>query len=189
MNGIVQMSELASADRLLIQRALETSRFAYAPYSAFAVGAAARTKGGKIYEGANLENASYGLAMCAEVAALTRANSSGDYDVEAIAVVGHKFVEPRDATQIVTPCGRCRQLIFEASQISRVDIRVFSCSGDLAQILESTISALLPSAFGPANLGLESKWPTMRLALTAERKESLDERVRAASRPVKFKVD
>jgi cytidine deaminase len=165
---LIQMSDLSRADRALIERAVETSRFAYAPYSGFAVGAAVRTKSGKIYEGANLENASYGLSMCGEVSALTRANSSGDYDVEAIAIVGHKFVEPRDSTQIVTPCGRCRQLIYEASQISKVDVKVFSCSGDLRQILESKISTLLPSAFGPANLGMDLKWMIMRAALTEE---------------------
>jgi cytidine deaminase len=189
MNRSVQISDLENADRVLIERALETSRFAYAPYSGFAVGAAARTKNGKLYEGANLENASFGLSMCAEVAALTRANSSGDYDVEAVAVVGHKFVEPRDATQLVTPCGRCRQLIYEASQISKVDIRVFSCSGDLGQIFESAISELLPLAFGPANLGMDSKWLTMRSNLTAESWKSFRENVSTKSRSIRFKID
>lgn len=135
---------------------------AYAPYSGFAVGAAARTRSGKVYLGANLENAAYGVGMCAEVAAITAANSAGDYNIEAIAVAGFKFAAPIDASQIVTPCGRCRQLILEAAQVAGVDITVFSCSGDLAAIHHAAISDLLPVAFGPANLGLEHSWPQMR---------------------------
>ncbi|HEY0328249.1 MAG TPA: cytidine deaminase [Rhodopseudomonas sp.] len=158
-------AELSDPDRRLIDSARGVSANAYAPYSGFAVGAAVRTKSGKIFTGANLENASYGLGMCAEVAAITAANSANGYDIEAIAVVGHKFTPPRDASQVVTPCGRCRQLIFEASQVAGVDVRVFSCSGDLAQIHEAAISELLPDAFGPQNLGLETVWPQIRAAL------------------------
>jgi cytidine deaminase len=153
---------LSEGDRQLIVRARDTSMNAYAPYSGFAVGAAVRTKSGEIFTGANLENAAYGLGMCAEVAAITESNSKGDYNIEAIAVVGHRFADPADASQIVTPCGRCRQLIFEASQIAKTEVRVFSCSGDLEHIHEATIAELLPEAFGPKNLGLESSWPQMR---------------------------
>jgi cytidine deaminase len=162
---------LSDSDQLLIVRARDTSMNAYAPYSGFAVGAAVRTKSGEIFTGANLENASYGLGMCAEVAAITEANSKGDYNIEAIAVVGHKFVDPGDASQIVTPCGRCRQLIFEASQVAKAEVRVFSCSGDLEHIHEATISELLPEAFGPKNLGLENIWPGMRGDLIRRVKE------------------
>ena len=121
-----------------------------------------RTRGGAVFTGANLENASYGLGVCAEVAALAGANSAADYSIEAIAIVGHKFTDPNDATQVVTPCGRCRQLIFEASQIANTDVQVFSCSGDLVQIREAAISELLPEAFGPKNLGLAKTWPPLR---------------------------
>jgi cytidine deaminase len=156
---------LTEDDRRLIMNARDTSANAYAPYSGFAVGAAVRTKSGQNFSGANLENASYGLGMCAEVAAITAANSANNYDIETIAVVGHKFTDPTDASQVVTPCGRCRQLIYEASQISNIDVRVFSCSGDLSLINESVISKLLPNAFGPKNLGLENIWPQMRAKL------------------------
>jgi len=152
-------------DGALIRAALLASANAYAPYSGFAVGAAVRTRAGAIHTGANLENASYGLGFCAEVSAIAVANAAGAFDIEAIAVVGHKFTVPSDASQIVTPCGRCRQLIFEASQLSGTDIRVLSCSGDLARVSVATISALLPDAFGPANLGLTEVWPGMRTAL------------------------
>jgi cytidine deaminase len=166
-----KFGDLSDSERRLIVNARDTSMNAYAPYSGFAVGAAVRTKSGEIFTGANLENAAYGLGMCAEVAAITKANSSGDYNIEAIAVVGHKFTDPKDASQVVTPCGRCRQLIFEASQIAKTDIKVFSCSGDFEQIREAAISEMLPEAFGPKNLGLEDVWPQMRDRLIRSVKE------------------
>jgi cytidine deaminase len=177
--------DLSESDRHLIAIARETSMNAYAPYSGFAVGAAVRTKSGKIFRGANLENASYGLGMCAEVAAITGANSANDYNIETIAVVGHKFTEPKDASQIVTPCGRCRQLIFEASQVAGMDMKVFSCSGDLAHIHESVASELLPEAFGPKNLGLENIWPQMRAKLIREVTELQQEQTEAESQYAK----
>ncbi len=167
MSRTVTIAELDQADRHLVEKALHASIHAYAPYSGFAVGAAVRTRSAKTYAGANLENASYGVTICAEIAATTAANSAGDQEIEAIAIVGHKFTTPQDSSQLVTPCGRCRQVIFEAAQVAKTDVRVFSCSGDLSKIMESTISELLPAAFGPANLGLTEVWPKMRAKLRA----------------------
>ena len=161
-----KFSDLGDSERRLIASARDASMNAYAPYSGFAVGAAVRAGSGAVFTGANLENAAYGLGICAEVSALTKANSAADYHIEAIAVVGHKFTDPHDASQVVTPCGRCRQLIFEASQIARTDVLVFSCSGDLQHIREAVISELLPEAFGPKNLDLENTWPHLRDKLT-----------------------
>jgi cytidine deaminase len=157
-----KFGDLGDSEQRLIAVARDASINAYAPYSGFAVGAAVRTRSGAVFSGANLENAAYGLGVCAEVAALAGANSAADYFIEAIAIVGHKFTDPKDASQVVTPCGRCRQLILEAAQIADTDVRVFSCSGDLEQIREAVISDLLPEAFGPKNLGLEKSWPPMR---------------------------
>jgi cytidine deaminase len=137
----------------------------------FAVGAAVRTKSGRIYTGANLENASSGLSICAEASALTAANAAGDFDVEAIAVVGFKFTDPKGASQIVTPCGSCRQLMAEFTQLTGRDLRVLCCNGDLTAIAVSTISELLPGAFGPQNLGLAQQWPSLREALRARVKQ------------------
>jgi cytidine deaminase len=141
--------------RKLILQARDAAYWhAYAPYSGFAVGAAARDKQGNIYLGANLENAAYGVVMCAEVGALTAANVQGAFDrLEAIAVVGFSFRQRVDYSQIVTPCGRCRQLIFEASELSG-NIDVFACSGDLTIIEQWNIAEMLPRAFGPKTLGI-----------------------------------
>jgi cytidine deaminase len=149
--------------KLILQARDAAYRRAYAPYSGFAVGATARDKNGNIYRGANLENAAYGVVMCAEVGALTAANVAGAYDqLDAIAVVGFGFHPHEDCSQIVTPCGRCRQLIYEASELSKdkfvpsKHIDVFACSGDLKQIEQWSIAEMLPRAFGPKTLGISN---------------------------------
>jgi cytidine deaminase len=170
------LANLSTSDRHLVQAASDASERAYAPYSKFAVGAAVRTKSGNVYTGANLENASYGVTICGEIGAITAANTAGDFEVEAIAVVGRKLSPPQDDTLVVTPCGRCRQIIFEAGQVAGTNVKVFSCNADLSNILESTIDELLPYGFGPANLGLHSERPnspeavkaTSRIAETAK---------------------
>ncbi len=168
MNRTLTLNDLSQADSELVRAAQKLMANAYAPYSGFAVGAAVRTRSGAVHAGANVENASYGMTMCAEVSAITAANAAGDYEIETVAIAGEMFSPRGDASIVCTPCGRCRQLIFEASQISGLDIRVLSCTGDLKQIMESRISLLLPHAFGPVNLGLASAWPKMRTELRAQ---------------------
>jgi cytidine deaminase len=167
----VDWSELDNPDRELVERAQEASACAYAPYSRFAVGAALRSRSGKIYAGANLENASSGLSICAEAAALVLANSAGDLEIETIAVVGFNFTDPDGASRVVAPCGACRQLIAEAAQLANSDMRVLCCSGELSKIVVSRISELLPSAFGPDNLGAKQQWPALREQLRARAAE------------------
>ncbi len=88
----------------LIERAIEVRNRAYAPYSKFKVGAAVLTADGQIYTGCNVENASYGLTLCAERAAICSAVSAGKQDIVAVAVA---------ASPLASPCGACRQFIFE----------------------------------------------------------------------------
>ena len=129
----------------LLNEALKVSENAYNKYSRFYVGAAVRTKSGKVYIGANMENASYGLSICAEPAAIMSANSHGDFDIEAIAIVGG--FKDVDGQEPATPCGRCRQLIHEASQVSGVDIAVYCSNLNLSKTLITTIEEILPFAF------------------------------------------
>ena len=129
----------------LLNEALKVSENAYNKYSHFYVGAAVRTKSGKIYTGTNMENASYGLSICAEPSAIMSANANGDFNIEAIAIVGG-FKDIQDQEPAM-PCGRCRQVIHEASQVSKVDIAVYCSNLTLSKTLITTIEELLPFAF------------------------------------------
>ena len=162
------LKELDRPDWELVEKAQEASVRAYAPYSLFAVGAAVRSKSGAIYAAANLENASFGLTICAEAAAVSLANSVGDPEIDAIAVVGFDFTdEAAGASRVVTPCGSCRQLIAEAAQRANANVRVICCNGELSNIAVWTVAELLPNAFGPENLPASRKWPAVQEELRA----------------------
>ena len=90
----------------MVGLAREARELAHAPYSGFKVGAALKTRAGEIVTGCNLENASYGLTMCAERVAVFKAVSEGLSDFEAIVVVA-------DSKQLTAPCGPCRQILWE----------------------------------------------------------------------------
>ncbi|MBU1098873.1 MAG: cytidine deaminase [Bacteroidetes bacterium] len=90
----------------LAELAIEAKKLSYSPYSNFKVGAALLTKDGKVYKGANIENAAYGSSMCAERTALYSAMVNGDKEFEAIAIAG-------DAEVYTPPCGSCRQVMLE----------------------------------------------------------------------------
>jgi cytidine deaminase len=137
----------------LIARARAASRGAYAPYSNFHVGAALLFADGSVVTGANVENASYGLALCAETVAVGKLLSEGGREAVrggliAVAVTGGAPGQP-GAGMTVTPCGRCRQVLNEVAQLGGTD-PVIWCDG--AEALETRLSTLLPHAFGPANL-------------------------------------
>jgi cytidine deaminase len=124
----------------LLEHAKLAREKAYVPHSNFKVGAALLTKDGKIYEGCNIENASYGLSNCAERTAIFKAISEGDTEFEAIAVVA-------DTKEPVAPCGACRQVIFEFNP--KMQVIMSNMHGDVS---EYTIDQLLPGAFKSADL-------------------------------------
>jgi cytidine deaminase len=131
----------------LISAAREAAKNAYAPYSKFHVGAAILLTNGTVVTGANFENASYGLSLCAETVALAKiANDGFLAHVTEIAVIGGNGAAP------VRPCGRCRQMLNEAAQIGERDVIVHCSSGDGSTIERHLLSALLPDAFGPKDL-------------------------------------
>jgi cytidine deaminase len=144
----------------LITAARAAALNAHAPYSRFAVGAAVLLADGRIVTGANFENASYGLSLCAETVALATVNSAGDFrDVVEIGVIGGAMdAEGRPTgTAPVGPCGRCRQVINEAAQIGGRDIVVWCGAAEGDAVERYLLSELLPHAFGPADLGLGPK--------------------------------
>jgi cytidine deaminase len=140
----------------LIAVARSAAAHAHAPYSNFGVGAAVLLSNGDIISGCNFENASYGLTLCAETVALASTNAQGRLrDVQAIAIIGGALSDGQIAgTDPVRPCGRCRQIISEAAQLSGVDLPIYCASADDENFETHTISALLPHPFGPRDLGL-----------------------------------
>ena len=116
---------------------------AYAPYSGFRVGAALLTEQGDVITAANVENASYGLAICAERSAVVAAVAAGSRRFVAIAVAGN-------GPDPVTPCGACRQVLREFP--AGPDLEVL-CAGETGEeLITTTLGALLPDSFGPEAL-------------------------------------
>lgn len=133
----------------LLAAAREAARHAYAPYSKFHVGAALLLEDGAVVTGANVENASYGLSLCAETVAIAKVANLGRLDaVVEVAIVGGVAGTPGEA---VFPCGRCRQILNEAASLRAKRLAGFDllihCGG-----ATHPLSALLPHAFGPADL-------------------------------------
>ena len=120
----------------LIERAMEMAKKAYAPYSHFQVGAAVLADSGKVYGGANVENASYGATICAERNAIAAAVNAGERKLKAIAVTA-------------TPCGMCRQVMREFCDPKAFKVIVAKTADDYKVF---TLDKLLPESFGPEHL-------------------------------------
>lgn len=135
----------------LIKAAIEAASFAYAPYSNFHVGAALLLDDGSIVTGANFENASYGMTLCAETVAIAKANSDGQLkQIVAIAVAGGPAGKVAAGSEAIMPCGRCRQIIKEVADLTEIDLPVHCAkAGGFDTHL---LSELLPHGFGPASL-------------------------------------
>ncbi len=128
----------------LIAAARDAARHAYAPYSNFPVGAALAFADGTVVTGANIENASYGLALCAETVAVAKAMADGVRGgLVRVAVTG-------PGTDTITPCGRCRQVLNELAQLGGTDPEILCVGPERTHRVK--LGALLPHAFGPASL-------------------------------------
>lgn len=123
-----------NADEELLSAAQKARENAYAPYSRFRVGAALRGKSGRIFAGCNVENASFGAALCAERSAVGAAVAAGEREFESIAIVG--------GSAPTLPCGICRQVLQEFSP----EIAVI-CRGRDGGIVRYPLKELLPHAF------------------------------------------
>ncbi|MEO2105065.1 MAG: cytidine deaminase [Actinomycetota bacterium] len=133
-------STLDDADRALLEDARTFQARAYAPYSGFRVGAALRVVDGPIVGGCNVENAAYPATICAERAAVVAAVGAGHQRFEAIAVIG-------SGDGPTTPCGTCRQVLFEFAP----DLRVIA-AGESGDVAVHRLADLLPHGFGPSRL-------------------------------------
>jgi cytidine deaminase len=123
----------------LIEAASDARRWAYAPYSNYAVGAALLTTSGKVYDGVNVENAAYPTGICAERVAVFKAVSEGERSFLAIAVV---------TSNGGSPCGSCRQVLAEFG----IDTQVIIADDSGQVVQECSVADLLPGAFLPGKL-------------------------------------
>ena len=120
----------------LLEAALAARAHAHAPFSRFRVGSALESAGGRIYTGCNIENASYGLTICAERVAIFKAMSEGERRFSRIAVAA-------DTMRLTPPCGPCRQLIWEFCGAG-CEVLLVNLGG---QVVSHSIRDLLPEAF------------------------------------------
>jgi cytidine deaminase len=134
--GRVDQSDYAD----VIEAALAARTLAYAPYSHFQVGAAVLTASGRIFQGANIENAAYPMTICAERVALVSAFAHAEREIIALAVV-------TPTADVASPCGACRQVIFELAPRSTVIL--LNLTGAMRH---TTPAELLPHGFGPPQL-------------------------------------
>ena len=151
--GEVQLAQLSPQHRELLDAASVSMDNAYNPYSKFYVGAALRTIDGQIISGTNVENAAYGSTICAERGAIMRAVAQGKTMYGSLAIVARG--ESFDTQQITGPCGSCRQMLFEFSQVAGKDLEIILATTRLDKIVTTSIRELLPFAFGPLDLGID----------------------------------
>ena len=128
------------ADTNLVDLAIKASQKAYVPYSHFPIGAAVRTKDGKVFTGCNIENASFGLTNCGERTAIFKAVSEGFTEFDEIAIYG-------TSEEPISPCGACRQVMAEFFEPS-AQVTLISKSG---KTLVTTVQDLLPYSFTNLN--------------------------------------
>lgn len=131
--------QLSAKRNELVARAKQARRNAYAPYSHYAVGAAALTRSGQVFTGVNVENASYGLTVCAERNAIFQAVAAGETEIVALAVV---------TANGGSPCGACRQVLGEFGN----DGTVVWVADTRGRVKKFTLKELLPARFTPAHL-------------------------------------
>jgi cytidine deaminase len=131
--------------KAIVDAARKAKRGAYAPYSKFRVGAALKTKDGKIYTGCNIEISTYGLTLCAERVAIFKAFSEGERYFDCIAIVS-------DLPDFCPPCGACLQVLMDLA--GNIDFVMANGKGKY-RVLK--LSALLPVPFGPDHLRRKSK--------------------------------
>lgn len=136
--GLCRSGSVSQSDDVILKLAREAQKRSYSPYSGFSVGAALLTEDGRIFQGCNIENASYGVGICAERTAVFKAVSEGALSFRAIAIA---------ADTIAWPCGACRQVLNEFAP----DIRVLVTDA-AGNVDEKNLRELLPNSFGPEKL-------------------------------------
>ena len=131
----------------LIRRAMKAREYSYSPYSNFSVGAAILSESGKIYTGCKIDSAAYTRPKCAERLALFKAVSEGERKFKMLALVGGPKNGEKKTEEIVSPCGVCRQMLYEFGK----DLKVVMADNEEKYEVRM-LEELLPYGFGPDNL-------------------------------------
>jgi len=152
---ITNYESLTEIQKKLVDEAEKVMENSYNPYSKFFVGAALLTKNGEIITSTNVENAAYGDSICAERSAVVRANAEGHRMFKSIAIItkGEEF----DTIDPSAPCGSCRGVLYEFSQIAEKNLEIIMSSTKKDKIKITSINELMPSGFGPKDLGIDVK--------------------------------
>jgi len=135
----------------MLKVARDAMKRAYAPYSKYHVGVCVEAEDGTLFPGCNVENASYGITICAEVNAITSLIAAGKKRIKSLLVMG-------SGGELCTPCGRCRQFIREFAALD-TPIHLADQSGVLKTV---TLDYLLPMSFGPEHLAKKDEKKTKR---------------------------
>jgi cytidine deaminase len=153
----VQLDELNDEYQTLLEEAHDATERTYSPYSEFNVGAALLTGDGEIVAGANIENSAYSFAMCAERTTFFTAFNQGHRDYDAIAIIGRPA--DGDDSDYTFPCGGCRQVLYEAAEISGNDIDIILGALDDGELMDevkrTSTDDILPEGFGPSDLEMD----------------------------------
>ncbi|MGB9911524.1 MAG: cytidine deaminase [Microgenomates group bacterium] len=142
----IQFNKLSVQDQKLINEAEEVLKNAYDPYSQFYVGCALLTKKGNIYKGVNINTCAYG-GICAERSAISQMVTEGEYHIKKLAIIAKS-----DYFKVKIhsgPCGICRQLLWEFSELTKEDIEILISDSDKNKVLITSIKKLHPLGFGP----------------------------------------
>jgi cytidine deaminase len=151
----IKYEKLDEMQRRVIDEAAKVMDTAYNPYSNFYVGATLLSQNGQIITGSNVENAAYGSTICAERAAILRANAMGIRTFDKVGIIARG--EDFGTTEVTTPCGSCRQMLYESAQISERNLEIVMATTKKDKVVVATIEELLPLAFGPKDLGIDVK--------------------------------
>lgn len=142
----IKLKDLNKQYKDLLEAAEKAMDTAYNPYTKFFVGAAVLSDDGEIITGSNVANASSCAGICAERAAVLRANAMGKRNIKAMAVIARS--DNFNIKKVIAPCGYCRQVLYEFSQMSGNDIEVIMSNNEKDQIIIAKISELIPLPFG-----------------------------------------
>ena len=151
----IKYKDLKTIQKTLLDEAADAMENAYSPYSKFYVGAALLSKDGLIVTGSNVENAAYGSTICAERSAIVGANDKGIRTFDKLAIIARG--ETFDTKEVTAPCGSCRQMLYESSQLSERNLEIIMSTTKMDKIIIATIQELLPLGFGPKDLGINIK--------------------------------